>query len=132
MSPNDVKTTTDIPGERFGKKIFAIKVKMDDGREVNLPMIERFPSKNGFAFTEGHRFPLSYSGIGFELNFGGDGHAPIPDATDYSDVCGVRMPETIVNRAIKIFGRAVKEDKVLPSPEVVPSKAASMNTNIYE
>lgn len=101
-------------GERFGKKLLALQIAMDDGREVNLPEIE--PINKLFAlssYQEGMRLVLAYNEIENALIIGWSESSHRPGDSGYEKECGLRLEKEKADAILKASEHLVDESLIL-------------------
>lgn len=113
----NVKTASPVaPAGGAWKDVKAIKIKMDDGREINLPQIEIGNSVPGsFRFKEGQRYILNYSKDLDNIQIFIKGiNLPIPSDVDkYERMCRLRIEKAVADSIIERSANLVDETKII-------------------
>jgi len=92
------------------KHVKALKIKIDDGREINLPLID-----DGGNYKAGQRYLLGYSKQldNIQLVFKG-AHVPEKDdSTRYQNYCKLRIDQAVADDIIERSKSLVDESKVI-------------------
>jgi len=103
-----------IPGEIYGAKIFAVKIKLDDGREINLPLVQRRKAYFHDLLEVGQRNPLSYSVEHNVIMVGNVMHTPpLPGDKNYDSACGLRIDKDRADSIIESSESLVNERMII-------------------
>lgn len=102
-----------VPGVRWGRKVLALRIALDDGRELNLPMIERRTNLSGNHFKVGLRGPLSYSDNFQNIQMANGSIPPLPGVSGYEEACSVNIAKEKADGVIKAGGNLVDETKII-------------------
>lgn len=101
-------------GERYGKKLLALQIAMDDGREVNLPEIE--PINKLFAissYQDGMRLVLAFNEMENALIVDWSESRYRPGDSGYEKECGLRLDKEKADAILQTSEHLVDESLIL-------------------
>ena len=101
------------PGMRYGHKVFAIKLLLDDGREINMPMIERAPTFSGGQYKAGRRERLSFNNKNAHIQFENSFQPPIKGESGYAEKCALKIDKAVADDIILRSAKLVDETKIV-------------------
>jgi hypothetical protein len=114
----NVKTKAPVaPAGGEWKTVKAIRIKFDDGREVNLPLYEGTDSIiNAFHYKEGQRLTLTYSKELDNIQPFMKGVSIPPPSEDYKYInrCKLRADKAVADDIIERSKNLVDESKIIP------------------
>lgn len=120
-------------GMFLGKKLQALRIELDDGREINLPLIEArvvsFLGKElqGHAYEPGRRVYIAYNTQFKTIQIDHPRYSPPPKQgeEDYLEKCGLRIDKEFADGVVAKSRRSVIERFIIDEL----TKADASNTN---
>ena len=107
-----------LPGERFGKKVYAVGIAMDDGRTLNIPLIEARRPFIGRDYRVGYRLQVAYNSalknIQVALAPNSFVEPPLKGASNYESKCALRADKSDADWIMSVSEFLVDESKILP------------------
>lgn len=113
-SKSDVATLN--PAERLGKKMHAVRIALDDGRVMNLPLIEaKKPFLFGHGYEVGRRVFVAYNQLyrNIQIEYPQSSQPPVKGESSYEKTCDFRADKDLADLIVKNSEFIVDESKIV-------------------
>lgn len=120
---NNKRSQTPVDGLLFGRKVLALKIKLDDNREINLPLMEAqvispFFIPVGHPHEVGRRVQLAHNEKRNNIQVLNPrmSSVPVKGDSDYEKECELRIDKDLADAVIKSSKHVVDESLIIFTP----------------